>query len=119
MGSRNVTAALMYWPDLDPWARVLLVHMAVIALDNDRNGRPARLYYGGRRAMAEALYGRLPAESATDYESVMMLRNRYSTTSRTLHRLVDAGAVKLARTHSPGHSREWLLVLGIGDAADT
>lgn len=119
MGSRNAIAALTYWPDLDPWARVLLLHMALISLDHDRGDHPARLYYGGRRAMAEALYGRLPPESATDYQSVLMLRNRYSTTSRTLHRLVDAGAVKLARTHSPGRSREWLLVLGTDDAAVT
>lgn len=112
MGSRNAAAVFVYWPDLDDRAMRLALHIALISLDVGRRGQLPRRYYGGRRAMAEALFGPLPSDEATDTYSVLRLRTAYRSTRRTTERLVEAGVLKLVRPQTQGRAREWQLILG-------
>lgn len=111
MGAGNVTAALVYWSDLDDQPMRLLVHMAVVALDEPRHGSEARRYFGGRRAMAEALFGPLPSDEATDTYSVQRLAAVYRRTTRIVAQLIKVGAIKVARREGRGRSREYALLL--------
>lgn len=111
MGSRNAAAVFVYWPNLDDRAKVLALYLALVSLDAARAGQPARRFYGGRRAMAEALFGSLPDEDATDTYSVTRLRTAYRQTSRTIERLVGVGMLKVVRREGPGRAREYELLL--------
>jgi hypothetical protein len=57
MGAHLVTLALSRWaPHISDTAFRVLVRMAVTALDNEgENGRPARVYFGGRELLAMTL----------------------------------------------------------------
>ena len=71
MGARNVAAAFAMWGHLDHGPFRLLVGMALVALDTPtKEGRPARVYFGGEQGMVD-LYGR---EGSAVYNALSALR---------------------------------------------
>jgi len=55
MGARNVSAALVLYPDLTHRARLALIVMGLTALDQPTDTRPARTYFGGIEPIADGL----------------------------------------------------------------
>lgn len=72
MGLRNVSAVYAMWPDLAPLPKVLLVWMALKALDppGGKDGRPPFLYFDGEASLIAA-GGR---SRAATYKAVKVLR---------------------------------------------
>ncbi len=77
MGARNALAALAMYPGLPHGPMRLLLGMALTALDETNDERPACRYFGGESALAEILGG--PSKRSRVYEG--------------LKRLDEAGAV--------------------------
>lgn len=115
MGARNVSAAFAMWARLPHGAFRLLVGMALQSLDApSKEGRPARIYYGGEAAMVE-VFGR---SKRSMYDALSTLRKEGAVevidTGRHGHRAVYrleldplSAAAKGAktRTHKPAKSR--------------
>ncbi|NOV98195.1 hypothetical protein [Isoptericola halotolerans] len=82
------------WPDLPPAPKVLLLGMALVALDNPSDkGRPARVFFGGEDTLCE-------------YSG----RSR-SATYRALSLLREAGAVEVIDAGRNRHRAVYKLVL--------
>ena len=115
MGARNVSAAFAMWARLPHGAFRLLVGMALQSLDQpSKEGRPARVYYGGEAAMVES-FGR---SKRSMYDALATLKKEGAVevldTGRHGHRAVYklaldplAAVTKPAesRTHKPAESR--------------
>lgn len=89
MGARNVAAAFARWGDLPHSQFRLLVGMAFTALDApSKEGRPARVYFGGEEALVELL-GRSRSQM---YETLSGLKNAGAVdvldSGRSRHRAV-------------------------------
>lgn len=94
MGARNVSAAFLLWPHLPHGAFRLLVGMALQSLDQpSKEGRPARVYYGGEVAMVEA-FGR---SRRSMYQALETLRKE--------------GAVEVLDSGRHGHRAVYRLAL--------
>lgn len=113
MGASNVALAATLWcPRLgsNNAARVALLVMANVALDNDstKDGkvtRRRRLYFAGYPLIADALG--LKGDEATQRQCV----------SRHISTLVKVGAVSVAEKHAPGRNAKYQLNLDLGTVA--
>lgn len=115
MGARNVSAAYVLWAHLPHGAFRLLAGMALQSLDQpSKEGRPARIYYGGEAAMVE-VFGR---SKRSMYDALATLKKEGAVevidTGRHGHRAVYrleldplSAAAKGAgsRTHKPAKTR--------------
>jgi len=94
MGARNVSAAFAMWARLPHGAFRLLVGMALQSLDQpSKEGRPARIYYGGETAMVES-FGRSPRSM---YDALATLKRE--------------GAVEVIDSGRQGHRAVYKLAL--------
>lgn len=94
MGARNIAAAYAMWGHLEHGPFRLLVGMALISLDNPtKEGRPARVYFGGEQGMVD-LYGR---DGRAVYNALAALRN--------------AGAIEVIEKGRNGHRAVYRLNL--------
>lgn len=104
MGAGLVQAAYSSWGHIADRPFRLLVHMSVVALDNDK--RPK--YFGGRDALVAALG--LPADKSTSNQMV----------SHAIRALVDAGAISRANVGRVGQRAEyWLHVKRLPKKGDS
>ncbi len=103
MGARNVAAAYAMWPHLPHRAFRLLAGMAVTALDDAVDGRPARRYFASERSMAELL-GPVPVDASRDASAFRSAR-------AALRDLVDVGAVVRLTAGRRGSRAEFELIL--------
>lgn len=86
MGLRNISAVYAMWPDLAPLPKVLLVWMALKALDppGGKNGRPPFLYFDGEASLIAA-GGRSRTQT---YAALKVLRDRGAV------EIVEAGRLR-------------------------
>ncbi len=114
MGASNVKLVYAQWGHLADRPFRLLVHMALVTLDDDRDGRPARRYWQGREALAGALGRSLPSPDDTTDDARARRAAAFEAVRSALKSLVDAGAVargdSVARS---GHRAEYVLHLVI------
>ena len=104
MGIRNVRAALRADPGkLRPRARMVLVAMAAMTLDDDRGKQKAATYHGGR-AMLLASLAEYPSTSA------------YRELARDVAELVQAGLLVRKRSASPDHTAVFVLHLPVDNS---
>jgi len=97
MGASNVVAVMTSWGRLNPAPRMLLVHMAVTALDPPgRDDVPACLYWGSWEMQASAMGYPLNRTSA-----------RFLRKLRA--KLVAAGAIELDSLGTKAHSTRWMV----------
>lgn len=88
MGAANAVSAYVEWSDqLSPLARLVLVRMALTALDEDKTKR----YYGGRAVLLESMGRRRPHTDAD---------NR--ALARVIYELTTAGAIQREQRGRPG-----------------
>jgi len=64
----------------------VLMYLAQITLDSDRDGTPARTYFGGIQAIVTDLYDLSPNDPGYD--------NAYRRVQRSIANLVDSGAIR-------------------------
>lgn len=100
MGARNVAAVFTHWPHLGHVPFRVLVFMALVAKDGDKEPR----YWGGVEALAEAL-GR-PVRASGDVAH----RDQVAVSS-ALTALVRAGAVRVLVKPVKGRRAEYGLVI--------
>jgi hypothetical protein len=101
MGIRNVRAALRVDPGkLRPRARIVLVAMAAMTLDDDRGRTRAGTYHGGRSMLLAAI-----AEYPTT--------STYRELKRDIADLIRAGLVVRERSASPEHAAVYVLSLPV------
>jgi hypothetical protein len=97
MGASNAVSVLQYWGHLAMAQRVLLVHMALTALDPPgRPEQPPCLYWGGWELQALAMG--YPADD-THRRQLKRLRAR----------LTAAGAIELDAKGTRARSTRWLV----------
>lgn len=108
MGAQLAKAAgQAHWAvQLDPTARLLLVHMALTALDNSTGTQPARLYFGGRADLVMALTGQ-----DLDELDEVTARRACDRVKKAIRRLVDAGAISRARIAAAGARTEYAILV--------
>jgi hypothetical protein len=100
MGANLVTQVLAHWSDLSDRAFRVLIRMAVTALDNPSNGRPAAVYHGGRELLAMSLR----SEKGT-------MRTRYRAVAKAVAELTEAGAIDHLATGWAGQNAVYKLTL--------
>lgn len=100
MGAANVAAVYAYWKHLDHAPVRLLAYMALITYDHAKDGKPARTYWGGREALAEALGHKCPPEG--DAEAEEQRKRAFRNLAKTISVLARAGAVTLVQKPAPG-----------------
>jgi len=104
MGIRNVRAALRVDPGkLRPRARIVLVAMAAMTLDDDRGKQKAATYHGGR-AMLLASLAEYPTTSA------------YRELARDVAELIHAGLLVRKTPASPERAAVYVLHLPVDNS---
>lgn len=94
MGARNVAACYAMWGSLPHGAFRLLAGMALQSLDEDtKQGRPARVWFGGEATLIEMIGGSRP------------------TAYRALNALKEAGAVVCLEPGRFSHRAVYKLML--------
>lgn len=98
MGARNVSAAFLLWGHLPALPRLVLVFMALTALDQKgKDGRPPRVYFGGEDELLTV------APRASLYRALATLRT--------------AGAIEVLEKGRAGHRAVYRLRLDTLEAA--
>jgi len=111
MGVDNVKTAMGTWRRLDDRAWRLLVHMAMVSMDQPTRDQPARRCWVGWETMSLWLGYDLPPAEATDTASVNGRNTAKVGTRLVVRRLRDAGAIKVVRGPGPGRKTEYELLL--------
>lgn len=94
MGSELVKFALANFGDLSERAKLVLVTMAVYALDNGNDDHPGGLYFGGWVVLAVALGYAVPDHDPDDKDVIKQRRNAEEAVRRAVAELVARGAVE-------------------------
>jgi hypothetical protein len=102
MGARNVSACFTLWPHLPHGPFRLLVGMALQSLDApSKEGRPARVFFGGEDALVDFLG---ESHRATAYRALSALR--------------EAGAIEVLDHGRQGHRAVYKLALTPMESAE-
>ncbi|MCS5498199.1 hypothetical protein NY547_13195 [Cnuibacter physcomitrellae] len=80
----------------------LLLHMALECWDDDREGQPARRYFGGRESSALALGFLAPANGEEP---------AHRAVKRAVRELIESGAITRVRNGGRGRTSEYELLL--------
>ncbi|MCP2255090.1 hypothetical protein LY13_003864 [Prauserella aidingensis] len=110
MGASNVAAVYARWSHLDHAPFRLLAYMALTALDTPREGKPARRYFGGRDALADALGYAVPA-TVSDDEAQREYARATRNVKKAVGALSRAGAIETVVKPAPGRQGEYALRL--------
>ena len=107
MGATNALTVFTLYPDLPHRAKTALLYMALVSLDNASEGRPARIYFGGREALAAAL-GYDVAEMDERART-----SAFAQVKKCLVELTRAGALTRVGEGHNGRRAEYLLHLDL------
>lgn len=107
MGAALVGATFHpYWTRrLNEPDRIVLIAMALTALDSPRKGQQAGVYWAGHEALAVALAGDCPKPDEPGYPAAMR------RVSRACTNLARAGAIRTIRRAAPGRHALYELTL--------
>lgn len=117
MGSKNVAEVYALWHSLPHRPFRLLVFMAFMALDEDREGQAACLYWGGQERLGLAIGRPAPAKPDEDdltpaAEDARRERRLVFEAVRTdVKKLIEAGAIERVRQGGYGGRSEYRLTL--------
>jgi len=111
VGAQNTGAGLLTWYDLPHRARIVWTAMAHMALDQTRDGQPARRYWNGPGYLAEVLYGPAGLEGRDDRGEPIPTPSARRQVEKTLTELVRAGAIRRLVKGAPGRRAEYEVVL--------
>lgn len=100
MGAHLVSQVLAHWTHVSDRAFRVLVRMAVTALDQPKDGRPPKIYHGGRDLLAMAL--------RTDKGTP---QTRYRAVKRAVAELIEEGAIKHLASGWAGQKAVYRLTL--------
>ncbi|CNE44904.1 Uncharacterised protein [Mycobacterium tuberculosis] len=118
MGAQLVTLVFVRWTHVSDTAFRILMRMAVTALDHEKDGRPACLYFGGREPLARAL--RRPFPEGDSEKAKKARKNIYGDVRRAIKELVEEGAVEIVDTGKyvqVGHRQTYRLHLTVPHTA--
>lgn len=116
MGARLVGALVAKHPDLSDRAFRVAVRMALSALDEPRDGRPAHLYFNGWEVLALALGRDLPPAGSADPAERHRRRLASESVRRAVQELVARGLVEPLGTAHRGSRQAYRLHFGIPSA---
>ena len=107
MGIRLIGAAYHpHWATvLTHTERLVLVAMALSALDTPSRNRPAELYFGGEEALVIALDGDLPDHGQPAY------RTRTRVVRKIISQLIAVGAIERVEHGHKGQRAVYRLIL--------
>lgn len=103
MGAGNVKAVYHHWGELPHAPFRLLAFMGLTTLDDSKDGRPARQFYGGREMLAVAMGRVVPPEDLEDPDVTRERHAAFVAVDRALKVLSKAGAIKVLE--KAGHYR--------------
>lgn len=107
MGASNVMAVFARFRHLPHRPFRMLVFMAVVSLDNEAGGVPAATFFGGSESLAESI-----GYSREDFRE--RRRTILPAISKTIHELIQAGAVERVADAAPGRAAVYRLRLERG-----
>lgn len=96
MGAQLVGLVLSKWTHLNDTDFRILLRMALTALDEESEGRPAHLYFGGHEFLASAL--RRPFPAGDSEQARKGRQNVLRDVRRSVKGLVDQGAIEVVDT---------------------
>lgn len=106
MGAGLAQRALLETIDKD--AKLVLVAMALMALDTPRNGRPSGIYFGGHEYLMGVYRGEIPGHGTPEYQAARQ------AVKRCLMKLTAAGSIELLRPAARGRQAEYRLTFAAG-----
>ena len=112
MGAQLAGLVFARWTHLNDTAFRILMRMAITALDQEKDGAPARLYFGGHHFLAESL--RRPFPRGDTEEAKKARRYVLRDVQRTTKFLVEDGALEVVDTGRPvrqGEAKVYRLTL--------
>ncbi|MDX3868016.1 hypothetical protein [Streptomyces europaeiscabiei] len=96
MGAQLVGLVLSRWKHLNDTDFRILIRMALTALDQEKDGHPPHLYFGGHEFLAMAL--RRPFPEGDSEQSRKARQNILRDVRRSVKGLVDQGAIEVVDT---------------------
>lgn len=96
MGAQLVALVLSRWKHLNDTEFRILIRMALTALDQENDGHPPHLYFGGHEFLATAL--RRPFPEGDDDQARKARQNVLRDVRRSVKGLVDQGAIEVVDT---------------------
>lgn len=103
MGAGNVKAVYHHWGKLPHAPFRMLAFMALTSLDESKDGRPGRQFYGGREMLAVAMGRVVPPENPEDPGVTRERHAAFAAVDRALKVLSTEGAIRLLE--AAGHYR--------------
>jgi hypothetical protein len=109
VGARLVSQVLARWTHVSDRAFRILVRMALSALDEPQEGKPARVYFAGRDPLADVLRNERGGDRQTAYRTV----------KRAIAELIAEKAIERTDAGRSGHNAVYKLTLGKARSIDT
>ncbi|KUO21467.1 hypothetical protein AQJ91_09025 [Streptomyces dysideae] len=112
MGAQLVALVFARWTHLNDTDFRILMRMALTALDQERDGAPPHLYFGGHRLLAESL--RRPFPQGDSEQARKARQNILKDVQRSVKRIAAEGALEVVdtgRVVRQGEARTYKLTL--------